>query len=135
MAQVVNSYGRNQNDAKVLLDNGNYDGAYYLSGYVIECALKACIAKQTREFDFPDKDRTLSSYTHNIENLTKLAGLSFVRDEEVKVNKAFKVNWALVKDWKETSRYLRYSQKEATDLYTAVADENEGVFQWIKQYW
>ncbi len=32
-------------DAEVLLDNGRYDGAYYLLGYVIECALKACIAK------------------------------------------------------------------------------------------
>ncbi|MBI0577948.1 HEPN domain-containing protein [Neobacillus cucumis] len=42
-------------DAKVLLDHECYDGAYYLSGYVIECALKACIAKYTKEFDFPDK--------------------------------------------------------------------------------
>ncbi|MCP5119377.1 MAG: HEPN domain-containing protein, partial [bacterium] len=34
-------------DAKVLLDGGRYNGAYYLSGYVVECALKACIAKLT----------------------------------------------------------------------------------------
>lgn len=42
-------------EAKVLLDNQRYDGAYYLSGYVIECDLKACIAKQVKEFEFPDK--------------------------------------------------------------------------------
>jgi HEPN domain-containing protein len=41
-------------DAKILLDNKCYDGAYYLSGYVVECALKACIAKKTREHDFPN---------------------------------------------------------------------------------
>ena len=34
-------------DAKVLLDNECFDGAYYLAGYVIECALKAWIAKNT----------------------------------------------------------------------------------------
>lgn len=33
-------------DAKVLLDNHCFDGAFYLSGYTIECALKACIAKK-----------------------------------------------------------------------------------------
>lgn len=34
-------------EVEVLLNNHKYSGAYYLSGYVIECALKACIAKQT----------------------------------------------------------------------------------------
>lgn len=42
------------NDAKILLDNHRYDGAYYLTGYVVESALKACIANRTREYDFPD---------------------------------------------------------------------------------
>lgn len=32
------------------------DGAYYLAGYAIECALKACIAKLTAQHDFPDKN-------------------------------------------------------------------------------
>ena len=39
-------------EVEVLLNNHKYSGAYYLSGYVIECALKACIAKQTQEFDY-----------------------------------------------------------------------------------
>lgn len=42
-------------EGKVLLDNKCYEGAYYLLGYAIECALKACIAKQTKKFDFPEK--------------------------------------------------------------------------------
>jgi hypothetical protein len=33
-------------DAQVLLEAGRLDGAYYLLGYVVECALKSCIAKQ-----------------------------------------------------------------------------------------
>ena len=29
--------------------------AYYLCGYAVDGRLKACIAKQTRRYDFPDK--------------------------------------------------------------------------------
>jgi HEPN domain-containing protein len=43
-------------EAKVLLDSNRYEGAYYLMGYAVECALKSCIAKQTKEYDFPAKD-------------------------------------------------------------------------------
>lgn len=39
-------------DAEVLYQGGRYSAAYYTAGYVVECALKACIAKQTREHDF-----------------------------------------------------------------------------------
>jgi len=31
------------------------DAAYYLGGYAVECALKACIAKLISQHDFPDK--------------------------------------------------------------------------------
>jgi HEPN domain-containing protein len=42
-------------EANVLLRLGLSDGAYYLAGYAVECALKACIAKGTRRYEFPDK--------------------------------------------------------------------------------
>lgn len=54
---------------EVLLNNRQYSGAYYLSGYVVECALKACIARQTRKFDFPDKKTVVGSYTHDLKQL------------------------------------------------------------------
>ncbi|WP_445248940.1 HEPN domain-containing protein [Microcoleus sp. OTE_8_concoct_300] len=60
-------------EVEVLLNNRQYSGAYYLSGYVIECALKACIAKQTKKFDFPDKKTVMDSYTHDLEKLVKVA--------------------------------------------------------------
>lgn len=43
-------------DARALLNAKRFDAAYYLAGYAIECALKACIAKRTRRHDFPDKE-------------------------------------------------------------------------------
>lgn len=33
-------------EAQALLDAGKWDGAYYLAGYSIELALKACIIKK-----------------------------------------------------------------------------------------
>lgn len=32
-------------EAAALLQAERFDGAYYLAGYAVECALKACIAK------------------------------------------------------------------------------------------
>ena len=43
-------------EAEILLTADCYHGAYYLAGYSLECILKACIAKQVKEFDFPDKN-------------------------------------------------------------------------------
>jgi len=51
-------------EARVLLREGMYPGAYYMAGYVVECALKACIAKQTSRHDFPDKQRAFDCHTH-----------------------------------------------------------------------
>ena len=41
------------NEAAILAHNGNEQGAYYLAGMAIECALKACIAKKTKRHAFP----------------------------------------------------------------------------------
>lgn len=44
-------------EATALLKLGLFDGAYYLAGYAVECALKACIAKGTQRGEFPDRKR------------------------------------------------------------------------------
>lgn len=122
-------------EAKILLDNGMYDGAYYLCGYTIELALKACIAKNTREYDFPDKDIANSCYTHKYIDLIKTASLEPKFKEEIKKNISFSDNWSIVKSWSEGKRYTRNSKSQAEGMYKAVSDENNGVFKWIKQYW
>ena len=60
-------------DAEVLLKAGQYDSAYYISGYVIECALKACLARQTHQGDFPDKKHVNDSWTHSLKALVSVA--------------------------------------------------------------
>jgi hypothetical protein len=77
-------------EARVLLAQGKYDGAYYLAGYAVECALKACIAKRTRPDDFPDRTFAQQCYTHNIAALIDLAGLAAQRDADAAADGAFK---------------------------------------------
>jgi len=122
-------------EACVLLENGNYEGSYYLCGYVVECGLKACIAKQTRLHDFPDKKVVDASYSHKLGDLVKIAALGKKFNDVLKSNPDFTDNWNTVKDWSEKSRYEKHTDKEAQDLYSAVTDEKQGVLQWIKQYW
>ena len=124
-------------EAKVLLGNDCSPGAYYLVGYAIDCALKACIAKKTRRFDFPlDPGRAREIYTHNLETLLKGSGLDIEHDNEISVSPRFAVNWAVVKDWSEQVRYTSdISEAQAHILYTAVTTRRNGVLPWLRKWW
>jgi HEPN domain-containing protein len=123
-------------EAKALLDARMPEGAYYLAGYAVECAVKACIAKLTKEHDFPDKELASQIYTHKIKQLVKAAGLEPEWKKEIKANKEFRDNWQVVKDWSEEVRYSsRVSPKLALDLYNAITDSKAGVLEWLKKWW
>ncbi len=123
-------------EAKLLLNNGYFSGAYYLVGYSVECALKACIAKQFKRYDFPDKKLINDSYSHNLERLLGVAGLKNELEKENKKNPNFELNWATVKDWKSQYRYdNNISEKRARDLYSACTDRKNGIFSWLKKWW
>jgi HEPN domain len=122
-------------EARVLLAQGKYDGAYYLAGYAVECALKACIAKRTRPDDFLDRTFAQQCYTHNIAVLLDLTGLLSQRDADAAADGAFKDNWEVVEDWTEASRYTRQTQAEAQQLYDAIPDSLHGVLPWLKLRW
>lgn len=121
-------------EARVLLANGKLHGAYYLAGYSVECALKACIAKKTKRFQFPAKpDHIHKLYTHKLKDLMKLAELDGQLEMDMSKNKALEDNWLTVKDWTEESRYST-SRLPAKDMYNAVSGA-DGVLPWIKQRW
>jgi len=123
-------------DAKVLLDAGRYPAAYYLLGYAVECALKACVAGQIREHDFPDKQLILDSYTHDLKQLLRISGLAPRFEERVAADKPFEVNWTTVKDWNESIRYdTTISEVKARDLFSAVTDGKAGVLTWLRTVW
>jgi HEPN domain-containing protein len=63
-------------DARVLLTAGNNEGAYYLIGLGVECALKAAIARKTNRHEFPPKPTIVSGmYVHDLNKLLVAAGL------------------------------------------------------------
>lgn len=123
-------------DAAALLDAGRFQAAYYLCGYAVECALKACIAKEVREFDFPDRKVVNDSYVHNLTKLLTVSGIEKLYDEEAGRNSAFAKNWNIVKDWSEVSRYdPAIAETIAFAFFLAVTDPTDGVLAWLKKQW
>ncbi len=122
-------------EAESLSRAGLYDGAYYLAGYAVECALKACIAKETRRYEFPDKKKADASHKHNLGELVKVAHLDDLRRTEARNDEAFRNNWDIVRLWSEESRYRLIQQKEALELIEAITQKGHGVMQWIKRHW
>ena len=121
-------------EAKLLLQANAPDGAYYLAGYAVECALKACISKQTLRHDFPDLKRARDSYTHNAKALVLVAGLKSPF-EEVMRQSEFATRWEIVIQWSEESRYSSHSQREAFDLIDAIENRRHGILQWLKKHY
>jgi HEPN domain-containing protein len=121
--------------AKALLSVGCPDGAYYLAGYAVECALKACIAKGTERHDFPEKKSVDAGYTHNLKDLIKVANLELARLEDTKADPTFRDNWEMVKEWSEQSRYRRQDSEMARAFIRAIGERKHGVFAWIKRRW
>ena len=121
-------------EARTLIGRGNPEGAYYLTGLAVECALKACIAKNTRRYDFPPNQNAIRDiYSHDLNKLVGAARLDAALDIEVRANLPFKSKWDVVKDWKIGSRY-ETGGLNARDLYRAVAGRN-GVMQWLRRRW
>jgi HEPN domain-containing protein len=78
-------------EALVLVQNRKEQGAYYLAGYAVECALKACIAKLTKRNEFPLKPEYVrKTYTHDLSELLRLAGLE----------KQLEIDMSLILPWR-----------------------------------
>lgn len=123
-------------DGTALLAAGRFSAAYYLLGYAVECALKACVAKQTRAEEFPDKEKALKVWTHNFLTLLDFAGLKKLLEARLLADQAFKANWERVKQWNESTRYtLGKTAADATALHAAVTDPTSGILTWIRSYW
>ena len=122
-------------EAGILLANRAWDGAYYLAGYAVECALKACIAKQTQAEEFPDKKRAERAWKHDVKELLAAAGLADVLHGVVVPKSRQGKFWDSVYDWSEQSRYTRNSRQLAEELFEAITDNQLGVLPWLRQHW
>jgi hypothetical protein len=123
-------------EATILLDANCFEGAYYLLGYAIECALKACIAKQIKQHDFPDLQLIKDSYIHDLGKLLNISGVRPAFESRSKLETPFAVNWNTVKDWNESARYsTQIPEIRVRDFYSAVTDPTSGILPWLKTLW
>lgn len=125
-------------EVKVLYRNRLYDGAKYLSGYVVETALKARVCRML-DSDYPESGEISKSFlTHKFDTLVKLGGLQRTLDNELNSNVNFKTNWSLATSWTEAFRYKPIgtsSQADVQDIINALQDKNDGILTWIKRRW
>jgi HEPN domain-containing protein len=122
-------------EARILFTAGEYGGAYYLAGYSVECALKACFAKGVQRHDFPDKSRVAKIFTHRLPELARLANLETELAAATKANPRLSGSWLLVSNWTEESRYSVWSKTESEEMLAAITARKDGVLPWIKQRW
>jgi hypothetical protein len=123
-------------EASTLLRARMFPGAYYLVGYAVECALKACVAKRTNRHDFPDKRTAVDAWTHDLQKLVHLAGAWSDLQKDMQVSPALEINWAIAQDWSESARYdLSITRVQARELYSACTSRRTGILPWIRERW
>jgi HEPN domain-containing protein len=122
-------------EARVLLKAGQYSGAYYLAGYSVECALKACFAKGVKRFDFPDRNGAGKIFTHRLTELAKLANLDAELGLGFVASPRFQANWIQACSWTEESRYSVWKRNDAEEMVDVITNRNDGVLPWIKRRW
>lgn len=122
-------------DAVLLLRANRPSSAYYLAGYAIELALKACISRQMQSDTIPERGFVNAIYTHDPTQLVSVAGLKPEFDAAVKADSQLAAHWAIVNNWSEASRYETWDATTAATLLTAVGDPDHGVLQWLRQRW
>ena len=123
-------------DADALLTAGRWDAAYYLLGYCVECALKACVAKQFRLHEVPDKKLVNSFYTHRLDELLTISGVKSEMEIHAKTDSSFEINWNTMRDWSETTRYdIGIAEAFARGMYDAVTNTASGILPGLKTRW
>lgn len=122
-------------DALLLFRANRSSSAYYLAGYAVELALKACIAELVLPNVIPDKGFIDAIYTHDLDSLLSTAGLRPQFDKETAADTRFGANWAIANNWNEGSRYVIWDPISAATLLGAVNEPKHGVFRWVKKHW
>jgi hypothetical protein len=129
-------------DADALMTGDRWAFAYYVAGYAVECALKACLLKRMvlTGWVFDDSAKRVDECrTHDVFALIRIAGmqgdLDRIHAAGTPEGLAFQANWKVVKKWNVASRYNERSEAEAKELIAAITDEPDGVMTWIRNYW
>jgi HEPN domain-containing protein len=107
-------------EAEGLFQAGQFEGAAYLCGYVVELALKARIARHLRWSGFPETSKEFEGIqnlrTHDLKILLRFTGL------KSKIDSSYLTEWATISEWTPEFRYNRIGstpRKKAEDMIRA----------------
>jgi HEPN domain-containing protein len=114
-------------DAQILFNAKSWSNAYYLAGYTVELAIKACIAKSFKADTIPDKALVDKTYSHELQKLIGTAGLTAELQKQEQANQDFRTAWALVNQWSPADRYTENSEQDAKELIEAISHATHGV--------
>ena len=143
VAEIQGLFAKRLEEARLLLSNGYFEGAFYLAGYAIELMLKARICKHLEIEDFylkqPEPLRK-AYFIHNIEQLLTLSGLRRKYEDETDPskgsNKALNKHWNKICSWNEAARYdCHVQQKDAIALINAIDNPKNGFLPWLLANW
>ncbi len=108
-------------EAKCLLDNKQFSGAYYLAGYSVEFALKACYCKTVPKKSFPPKRNIYDKlYKHDLNGLLDVSGIKHEFEKSLTENNDLNAKWEIIKDWNEESRYAIMIENDARPMIEAI---------------
>jgi HEPN domain-containing protein len=122
-------------EAGALFEAGLYSGSYYLGGYSVEFALKACIASSFQANTIPELRLVREVHTHDLSNLVKLAQLEPELREHVREDIAFARNWEIVRVWTESARYRSIDAELAGLFLEALRNPDHGIPEWVRAHW
>lgn len=126
-------------ETKALYENGLYDGAVYVCGYVVEAALKARICRHLQMKEYLDTGDMKNMFlSHDFDRLLLLSGLKNRINLANRRGTSLFKHWSLLTTWTPDMRYApvgTYNQQYAQDLINALEDKVDGFMIWIKKLW
>jgi HEPN domain-containing protein len=113
-------------EAKALLANSCYSGAYYLAGYAVEFGLKAIFTRDLGNYMMPDKRAVEQGHSHNLKQLAGSCGLNPEEDAVIRIS------WNVVaSSWSPEARYRLHTESRSIEMVKSA----EEVLAWLKPNW
>lgn len=116
--------------AKILKDRGKVKDAYFLCGQAVEFLLKAIYLKRNNLSEMPPDHK--GARWHDLSACAEAARLGADLNQK-STSLALRANWLTVRDWKSNARFPgeRVPARELNDLFVAVCNPADGVWQWL----
>lgn len=130
--------------AEILISAKDWDGAAYMLGYVLECALKAVVCKTLNLLNYPEytKNQKTDEYfmTHKFDQLLIASGLEYLFSTRGSVDafqywsdftKEYPSDWPAMRY--DRSRQKQFDEIKVKKLYNILIDATKGILSIIEK--